>query len=92
MVGQTQQGQNPDSINLINRLAEAVGGIESQQQPETSPLLMKPTISNTLFFDGKNEKFELFEDFFHTLLKMQLEMSETLKINHLNSHAREKVI
>ena len=32
-------------------------------------------------FDGKSEKFELFEDLFHTMIKMQLEMSEQMKFN-----------
>ena len=34
-------------------------------------------------FDGKSEKFELFEDLFRTMIKMQPEMSEQMKINHL---------
>ena len=35
---------------------------------------------------GKNEKFELFEDLFHTMLKMQPEMTEAMKINQFHAH------
>ena len=31
---------------------------------------------------GKKDKFELFEDLFHTMLKMQPEMTEAMKISH----------
>ena len=40
-------------------------------------------------FDGKSEKFELFEDSFHTMIKMQPEMSEQMKINHFHSLLRK---
>ena len=40
-------------------------------------------------FDGKSEKFELFEDLFHTMIKMQSEMSEQMKINHFHSLLRK---
>ena len=36
-------------------------------------------------FDGKSEKFELFEDLFHTKVKMQSDMTEAMKINHFHS-------
>ena len=36
-------------------------------------------------FDGKTEKFELFEDLFHTLIKMQPTMTEQMKINPFHS-------
>ena len=36
-------------------------------------------------FDGISEKFELFEDLFLTMIKMQPEMTEQLKINHFHS-------
>ena len=36
-------------------------------------------------FDGKSEKFELFEDLFHTMMKRQPEMTEQMKINHFHS-------
>ena len=37
-------------------------------------------------FDGKCEKFELFEDLFYTMIKkIQPEMSEQMKVNHFHS-------
>ena len=40
-------------------------------------------------FDGKNEKFELFEDLFHTMIKMQPTMTEQMKDNHFHSLLRK---
>ena len=37
--------------------------------------------TTTLAFDGKFEKFELFEDLSDTMIKMQLNMTGTMKIN-----------
>ena len=42
--------------------------------------MLKPVSTSTLTFYGKNEKFELFEDLFHTMLKMQPEMTEAMKL------------
>ena len=38
-------------------------------------------------FDGKSEKFELFEDLFQTSLKIHNQLTEEDKINHFHSHA-----
>ena len=54
--------------------------------------MRKPVSTNTLIFDGKNEKFELFEDLFHTMLKMQPEMTKAKKINHFHAHLRKKAL
>ena len=70
VVEQTPKNQNLDANNSINRLADAIAGIATQQRPQAATML-KPVSRNTLIFDGKNEKFELFEDLFHTMLKMQ---------------------
>ena len=43
-------------------------------------------------FDGKSEKFELFEDLFHTMIKMQPEMTEQMKINHFHSILRKNAL
>ena len=48
--------------------------------------------TNTLSLDGRNEKFELFEHQFHTMLKMQSEMTEVMKINHFHAHLRKEAI
>ena len=39
--------------------------------------------------DGKSEKFERFEDLFHTMIKMPLAMTEQMKINHFHSLLRK---
>ena len=39
-------------------------------------------------FNGKSEKFELFEDLFHPMIKMQPDMSEQMKIIHFHSLLR----
>ena len=46
---------------------------------------------NTLTINGKNEKnekFEYFEDLFHTTLRMQPNLLEDMKINHFRGHLR----
>ena len=45
-----------------------------------------------MIFDGKSETFELFEDLFHTMIKMQPEMSEQMKINHFHSLLRNNAL
>ena len=72
MVEQTPRNQNSDENNSINRLADTTAGIATQQRPQATTMI-KPVSTNTLTFDGKNEIFELFEDLFHTMLKMQPE-------------------
>ena len=69
-VEQTRRNENSDANNSINSLADAIAGVATQQRPQAATIL-KPVSTNTLIFDGKNEKFELFEDLFHTMLKMQ---------------------
>ena len=91
MVEQTPRNQNLDANNSINRLADAIAGIATQQRPEAATML-KPVSTNTLIFDGKNEKFELFEDLYHTMLKMQPEMTEAMKINHFYAHLRKEAL
>ena len=56
VVEQTPRNQNLDANNSIKRLAEAIAGITTQQQPQVATML-KPVSTNTLIFDGKNEKF-----------------------------------
>ena len=36
----------------------------------------------------KNEKFEYFDDLFHTTLRMQPNLTEDMKINHFHAHLR----
>ena len=91
VVEQTPRNQNLDANNSINRLADAIAGIATQQRPQAATML-KPVSTNTLIFDGKNEKFELFEDLFHTMLKMQPEMTEAMKINNFHAHLRKEAL
>ena len=91
VVEQTPTNQNLEANNSINRLANAIAGITTQQRPQAATML-KPVSTNTLIFDGRNEKFELFEDLFHTMLKMQPEMTEAMKINHFHAHLRKEAL
>ena len=91
VVEQTPINHNLDANNSINHLADAIAGITTQQRPQAATML-KPVSTNTLIFDGKNEKFELFEDLFHTMLKMQPEMTEAMKINHFHAHLRKEAL
>ena len=45
---------------------------------------VQPSSDHQQIFDNKNENFEIFEDLFHTLLKLQLENTEAMKINPLS--------
>ena len=92
LVEQIPQGQNTDSSNPINKLAETTADNASQQHPQTSSALFKPTAKNTLVFEGKNEKLELLEDLSQTMLKMQPEISEAKKVNHFNSRLRKQTL
>ena len=91
VVEQTPGNQNSDASNSINRLAVAIAGISTQQRPQAATML-KPVSTNTLIFHGKNEKFELFEDLFHTMLKMQPEMTEAIQINHFHANLRKEAL
>ena len=91
VVEQIPRNQNSDANNSINRLADTIAGIATQQRPQAATML-KPVSTNTLFFDGKNEKIELFEDLFHTMLKMQAEMKESMTINHFHAHLRKEAL
>ena len=91
VVEHTATNQNSDANNSINRLADAIAGITTQQ-PSQATTMLKPVSTSTLIFDGKNEKFELFEDLFHTMLKMQPEMTEAMKINHFHAHLQKEAL
>ena len=55
MVEQTQRNQNSDANKSINRLADAIAAIETQQRPQAATLL-KPVSTNTFFSMGKTGK------------------------------------
>ena len=52
-------------------------------------MTIRPFQTTRMTFDGKSEKFDLFEDLFHTMTKMQLAMMEQMKINHFHSLLRK---
>ena len=91
MVEQTPRTQNSDANNSIICLADAIAGIATQQRPQETTML-KPVSTNTLFFDGKNQKFEIFGDLFYTMLKMQPAMTEAMKINLFYAHLRKEAL
>ena len=74
----------------ITRLADVLTTM--QNRPTAQQLTIRPVNSNTMTFDGKSEKFELFEDLFHTMIKMQPEMTEQMKINHFHSLFRKNAL
>ena len=72
------------------RLADVL--TTTQNRPTAQQLTIRPVNSNTMTFDGKSEKFELFEDLFHTMIKMQPDMTEQMKINHFHSLLRKNAL
>ena len=78
--------EHPEPTDPVRQIAIA---IENLARRNTEPSLFHPR--NTLTFNGKlekNEKFEYFEDLFHTTLKMQPHLTEDMKINHFHAHLR----
>ena len=74
----------------ISRLVDVLTNMQSR--PTAQQLTIRPVNSNTMTFDGISEKFELFEDLFHTMIKMQPEMTEQMKINHFHSLPRKNAL
>ena len=75
----------PDPIHSLADVLTSLQNRPSAQQQLTS----QPANSNTMTSDRENEKFRLFEDLFHTMIKMQPEMSEPMKYNHFRSFPRK---
>ena len=69
----------------FNRLADVLVNLQNKPQSMT----IRPVQTTPMTFDGKSEKFELFEDLFHTMIKMQPTMTEQMKINHFHSLLRK---
>ena len=74
----------------ITRLADVLTTM--QNRPTAQQLTKLPVNSNTMTFDGKSEKFELFEGLFHTIIKMQPEITEQMKINRFYSLLRKNAL
>ena len=78
--------EHPEPTDPVSQIAIA---IENLARRNTEPQLFHP--KNTLTFNRKlekNEKFEYFEDIFHTTLKMQPHLTEDMKINLFHAHLR----
>ena len=91
MVEQIPRNQNSDANSSNIRVTDAISGIANQQWPQVATML-KPAFTHTLTFDGKTERIELLENPFHTLLKMQPEMTEAMTIHHFHEHLRKKAL
>ena len=59
MVEQTPTNEISDTNNSINRLADAIAGMSTQQRPQAATML-KPVSTNTLNFDGKKGESRTF--------------------------------
>ena len=71
----------------INRLADVLA--DMNKCPSAQTFMVRSVSTTTLTFDCKSEKFE---DIFHTMIKMQPDMSEAMKINHFNSLLRTNAL
>ena len=81
IVEQAAKNVNSETKELTNRLVEVIAGIATKQRPLAATML-KPVSTVIFFFDGKNENFELFDELYHSMLKMLPEMIESKKFNH----------
>ena len=88
-LGTTLPAPDPEvpetSQDPLNRLADVL--VNLQNKPHN--MTIRPVQTTPMTFDGKSEKFELFEDLFHTMIKMQPAMTEQMKINHFHSLLRK---
>ena len=78
-----EQPQGP-----VNRLTDVLVNLQNKPQSMT----IRPVTTNPVTFDGKTEKFELFEDLFHTRIKMPPAMTEQMKVIHFHSLLRKGVL
>ena len=77
-------------LDPIDRLADVIVGMNNNFSAQT--LMVRPVSRTTLTFDGKSEKFEQFADLFHTMIKMQPDMLESMKINPFHSLLRKNAL
>ena len=48
--------------------------------------------TTTLTFDAKSKKFDFLEDLFHTMIKMQPDMTEAMKKNHFHPFLQKNAL
>ena len=86
LADQTTSTLTTKPLDPVNQIAQAIEKLANKNSQQS---LFHP--KNTLTFNGKNEKnekFEYFEDLFHTTLRMQPNLTEEMKINHFHAHLR----
>ena len=89
-----QSSQNPQSlIDTLESHADQTASTVTNKPLDTvnqiALAIEKLAIKNTLIFNGKiekSEKFEYFEDLFHTTLRMQPNLTEEMNIPHFHAH------
>ena len=69
----------------LNRLADVLVNLRDKLQSMT----IRPVQTTLMTFDGKSKNFELLEDLFVPMIKMEPAMTEQMKINHFHSLLRE---
>ena len=73
-------------LDPVNQIAQAIEKLAKKLPTTTfSP---KKHIDIRWKKTEKNEKFEYFENLFHTTLRMQPNLTEEMKINHFHAHLR----
>ena len=70
-------------LEQVNQIAQAIKKLANKNSQQS---LFHPNY--TITFNGKNEKFEYFEDLFLTTFKMQPNLTKEMKINHFHAHLR----
>ena len=86
---QTDQDPTTSTTTTLEPVNQIALAIEKLANQNSQPTLFHP--KDTLTFNGKNEKnekFECYEDLFHTTFRMQPNLSEDMKINHFHAHLR----
>ena len=78
------------SQDPIQRLADVLVNLQNKLQNQ--PLTIRPVTSTTMTFYGKGKKFELFQDLFNTMIEVQPEMTEQMKINLLLSLLKKNAL
>ena len=89
-----QDPENPpaQSQDPIKGLGDVLVNLQNKPQTPIKSLAIRSVSPTTMTFDGKSEKFELFEDLFHTMIKMQPVMTGQMKINHFHSLFRKNAL
>ena len=80
----------PTSTDPVQQLIQALGSFANQTN--TTPRFHKALSTTMPTFDGKNEKFEHFEDLFNTSLTAYPKITEKEKIHYFHSLLRKDAL